>query len=297
MSFLGLGGLARRRVDQQGQAPPTAVSPGSSNVVRARLVIVSGAGVSGVFVYSGTPGLGNPPIVSITSASVDPFGNAVVPGLDVTQGDISGTTISGSVFEGTDFIVNSSGAFFYSGAPAANNLAVSIAGSSGTDGFGNDYPAGVASWDTTSDGFYVQLANQAGANAAVVFHNDASPFSVDPEVHGAGSSVAGSSLQVSSGESAVGSGSSVLCQDSTQAGRTNGLVTITSGGLSGPALLSSTPSFQGPLTLPLPHQTSSNANISGTAGSLSAADRTSLNGLINAVNTLQGNLQSAGLES
>jgi hypothetical protein len=174
---------------------------------------------------------------------------------------------------------------------------VSIAGSSGTDGFGNDYPAGVASWDTTSDGFYVQLANQAGANAAVVFHNDASPFSADPEVHGAGSSVAGSSLQVSSGESAVGSGSSVLCQDSTQAGRTNGLVTITSGGLSGPALLSSTPGFQGPLTLPLPHQTSSNANISGTAGSLSAADRTSLNGLINAVNTLQGNLQSAGLES
>ena len=298
MSFLGLGGLARRRVDQQGQAPPTAVSPGSSNVVRARLVIVSGAGVSGVFVYSGTPGLGNPPIVSITSASVDPFGNAVVPGLDVTQGDISGTTISGSVFEGTDFIVNSSGAFFYSGAPAANNLAVSIAGSSGTDGFGNDYPAGVASWDTTSDGFYVQLANQAGANAAVVFHNDASPFSQDPQVAGAGSAVAGSSVDLSSGASdATAEPSSVLCQDSVQAGRTNGLVTISSGGLSGPALLSSTDSFQGPLTLPLPHQTSSNANISGTAGSLSAADRTSLNGLINAVNTLQGNLQSAGLES
>ena len=140
-------------------------------------------------------------------------------------------------------------------------------------------------------------ANQAGANAAVVFHNDASPFSQDPQVAGAGSAVAGSSVDLSSGASdATAEPSSVLCQDSVQAGRTNGLVTISSGGLSGPALLSSTPSFQGPLTLPLPHQTSSNANISGTAGSLSAADRTSLNGLINAVNTLQGNLQSAGME-
>jgi len=288
VSFLGLGGLARRRVDQQGQAPPTAVSPGSSNVVRARLVVVSGAGVSGVFVYSGTPGLGNPPIVSITSASVDPFGNAVVPGLDVTQGDISGTTISGSVFEGTDFIVNSSGAFFYSGAPAANNLAVSIAGSSGTDGFGNDYPEGVASWDATSDGFYVQLAGQPSESASVVFHNEASPFSLDPEVHGAGSSVAGASLEVFSGESAGGVGSGVLCQDSTQAGRPNGLVTITSGGLSGPALLSSTDSFQGPLTLPLPHQTTSNAT---------AFNATNFANLVNAVNTLQTNLQASGLES
>ena len=296
MSFLGLGGLARRRVDQQGQAPPTAVSPGSSNVVRARLVIVSGAGVSGVFVYSGTPGLGNPPIVSITSASVDPFGNAVTPGLDVTQGVISGTTISASTFDGTDFIINSAGAFFYTGTPAANNLAVSIATAAGTDAFGNDYPAGLATWSST-DNFYVGLSNSTGANGAVLFHNDLLPFAADPQVQGAGTSAAGASLEMLSGQSGAGSAQSgVLCQDSTQAGRANGLVTVTSGGLSGPALLSSTPSFQGPLTLPLPHQTTSNANISGTAGSLSAADRTSLNGLINAVNTLQANLQSAGME-
>ena len=311
MSFLGLGGLARRRVDQQGQAPPAAVSPGSSNVVRARLVIVSGAGVSGVFVYSGTPGLGNPPIVSITSGSVDPFGNTVIPGLDVTQGSItgtaisgntisggtiSGTTITGTTFEGTDFIVNSAGAFFYFGTPAANNLAVSIAGAAGTDGFGNPYVSGVTTFNA-DDTFSVNLFNSSGANASVVFDCLIDPFQVNPALHGAGTGSSGSSLQITSGQSGAGSNvSSVICQDSTEAARTNGQVVINSGGLSGQALLSGN-TFQGPLDLPLPHQTTGNANIASGAGTLSAADRTSLNGLINAVNTLQGNLQSAGMES
>ena len=85
------GGLPQRRLDQQYNppAPPGPVG-GAAGIVRARLVIVSGAGVVGVFVYNGTPGPGNPPIVSITSASTDPFGNPVTPGIDITQGSISG---------------------------------------------------------------------------------------------------------------------------------------------------------------------------------------------------------------
>jgi hypothetical protein len=120
----GLGGLPARRPDQTRDYPPTGVQPGAGNVVRARLVIISGT-AGGLFVYNGTPALGNPPIVSATAASTDPYGNPVTPGLDVTQGSITGTLISasqidgtaitGSVFEGTDFTLNDDGLFIYSG--------------------------------------------------------------------------------------------------------------------------------------------------------------------------------------
>ena len=53
----GVGGLPPRRPDQQPVAPPTAVSPGSSNITRARLVIISGAS-DGLFVDDGTPAAG-----------------------------------------------------------------------------------------------------------------------------------------------------------------------------------------------------------------------------------------------
>lgn len=75
----GTGGLAPPRPDQQYPGSHGAViAPGSPSVVRARLVIVSGTGAnSGLFVYSGTPALGNPPIFWATSATADPFGNAI----------------------------------------------------------------------------------------------------------------------------------------------------------------------------------------------------------------------------
>jgi hypothetical protein len=46
-------------------------------------------------------------------------------------------------------IINSAGNFVYSGAPAAGNLAASLAPASGTDIFGNNYLAGVASYGTS----------------------------------------------------------------------------------------------------------------------------------------------------
>lgn len=42
-------------------------------------------------------------------------------------------------FDGTSYIMNAAGAFFYSGTPAAGNLIVAIAPASGTDAFGNAY--------------------------------------------------------------------------------------------------------------------------------------------------------------
>jgi hypothetical protein len=52
--------------------------------------------------------------------------------------EFNNLTIRGSFF-GVNFILNSSGAFFYSGAPAAGNLIISIAPAAGTDGFTNAY--------------------------------------------------------------------------------------------------------------------------------------------------------------
>ena len=160
------GGNPPMRPDQRIQTEhhTRSLPPGAQQgVIRANLIIVSGP-VAGVFVYNGTPGPGNPPIVSITSGSSDPFGNPVVPGLDVTEGSITGTTITGgtitgTTFDGTDFVINSSGAFFYSSTPANGNLIASIARVGGTDAHGNAYLAGFTSYNPTAGNIESQLAS------------------------------------------------------------------------------------------------------------------------------------------
>lgn len=57
--------------------------------------------------------------------------------------EFNNLTIRGT-FYGTDFIINTSGIFFYSGIPAAGNLIISIAGAAGTDAFTNTYPEGLS---------------------------------------------------------------------------------------------------------------------------------------------------------
>jgi hypothetical protein len=67
--------------------------------------------------------------------------------------EFNNMTIRG-VFNGTDFIINSTGEFFYSGTPANGNLLVAIASVAGVDSFGNSYHAGI---DTFSGGAEVLL--------------------------------------------------------------------------------------------------------------------------------------------
>jgi hypothetical protein len=89
----GTGGLPPRRIDQLRAQVPTGIQPGSaSNVVRARTIIVSGTG-EGVFVYTGRPALGNPPILSIVSpgTTADPYGNTVEAVL--TVGSLAGAHV------------------------------------------------------------------------------------------------------------------------------------------------------------------------------------------------------------
>lgn len=122
--------------DPYGNTLPSTTGVAASGTFQAGDTIITTAGI---FVYSGTPALGNL-IVSIASAAgSDSFGNAYPQGLKVTTGTISGTTISASTFSGTDFIINATGTFYYSGTPAAGNLVMSdVPGTvQVTDPFGN----------------------------------------------------------------------------------------------------------------------------------------------------------------
>jgi len=57
------------------------------------------------------------------------------------------------------------------------------------------------------------------------------------------------------------------------------------------------PTFLASISGPMPHQTTSNATISTTAGTFTNSERVAFNGLVNAVNNLQGNLQAANIEN
>lgn len=73
--------------------------------------------------------------------------------VEFNNGTFRGTVTAGT-FQGTDFVINSTGAFFYSGVPAAGNLIASIVpGGAGTDSFGNHYVQGYGSYDNTNSTF------------------------------------------------------------------------------------------------------------------------------------------------
>lgn len=78
-----------------------------TQIVIASQVIIIGPD-DGLFVYSGTPAAGNLIISAAAEAGTDPYGNAYPKGLFVAQG-----LIKGSVFEGSEFVLNQQGAFFY----------------------------------------------------------------------------------------------------------------------------------------------------------------------------------------
>jgi hypothetical protein len=129
-------GLVRPFGAPAGQQTSPGIQPGTNGILLARYVIVSGAG-DGVFVYSGTPGPGNPPIAWTGSGLVDPYGNV----LPATTG------VSGSgVFQAGDTRITPAGIFVYSAAPAAGNLIASVTNGAGTDPYGNAYVAGSVSY-------------------------------------------------------------------------------------------------------------------------------------------------------
>jgi len=130
--------------DPYGNAYPQGLNLGTGAITGIDFVVDGANG--GVFIYSGTPANGNLIGSWAGQAGTDAYGNTYPQGLNVTMGSISGTT-----FTGTDFIINSSGEFFYSGTPAAGNLVSSVAPAAGTDAFGNNFLAGPATYDNGSE--------------------------------------------------------------------------------------------------------------------------------------------------
>jgi hypothetical protein len=109
------------------------------------------------------------------AAGTDAFGNTYPQGLSVALGAIAGAAITGSSFSGTDFVLNASGLFMYSGTPAAGNLIISAAQAAGSDAFANAYNAGV--WTYGASGSAVGLV-PAGSNTAVALVPGVTPAAV-----------------------------------------------------------------------------------------------------------------------
>jgi hypothetical protein len=98
MTIPGLGGQTPQRPDQAYAGQQGAqVAPGSTNVVRARQVIVSGPG-EGVYTYSPSVGAGN--LIStagIATAGTDPFGNQYLAGNSSYGSGIASSVTAGGI--------------------------------------------------------------------------------------------------------------------------------------------------------------------------------------------------------
>jgi hypothetical protein len=115
------GGNPPMRPDQALQPLSRAgTGPAPQNqVFIGRLFVAFGTGTNtGIFFYNGTPALGNAPLLAITTATSDPYGNPV--------------TASAITDSGMPLLI-------YSGTAAAGDLITVVAPAPGTDVFGNKW--------------------------------------------------------------------------------------------------------------------------------------------------------------
>lgn len=148
--------------------------------------------------------------------------------------EFNNLTIRG-VFDGTDFEVNASGAFFYSGTPALGNLIVSLAPASGTDAHGNAYQSGLAVYTVIAGTTYAIQLGQATVNGSptpglFLDNQGASPPNQPPVYSFGNADSSGTGAVMYSGKALAGStASSIEAADSTLAGVAGGEVLITAG--------------------------------------------------------------------
>lgn len=102
------------------------------------------------------------------------------------------------VFNGSNYVINSSGLFFYSGTPALGNMSGSWAQTAGTDAFGNAYPAGIEIYSALGtillsaiDG----ILESTGSSGLQVITADGSIQFADPSGTGNGSLAIGNSIR------------------------------------------------------------------------------------------------------
>lgn len=128
---------------------PIGVQPGvQSAIILANQVIVFGAG-GGVFVYNGTPALGNPPIAWMASGTKDPYGNPLPN--SATMGIASSGT-----FAAGNQLITPAGIFTYPGTPGPGGLAQSVVPGAVpvTDPFGNAALPGFTTYQFSGGTWY-----------------------------------------------------------------------------------------------------------------------------------------------
>ena len=162
--------------------------------------INSAAGILGGMIADGTITGSNIAAGTITAGLL--AAGIVVAGI-VDATTINAATFTGSVFEGTDFIINTAGAFFYSPSIGPGNLAFSIAAAGGTDpNSGQTYDKGI--FAEGGDGKIGMGIATGGTpvlqlNAAGLIH-DTSPAVIFPLATNAGSANELQWLVMSSGK-------------------------------------------------------------------------------------------------
>ena len=157
-----------------GYVPPSlpGVAAGAfAGIFRGRQVVISGVGPgSGLFVYNGTPGPGNPPVFSVVAPGTtqDPFGNGISAIVEIGQQsgghwhwdssgnlDINNTSSALiATWRPTDQAL-----LIYQPGGGTGKLVTSVASVAGTDQFGNAYLAGVQVYG--AGGAYAQLVSGA----------------------------------------------------------------------------------------------------------------------------------------
>lgn len=181
---------------------------GFRNQIQSRVIIGGGAS-SGLFVYNGTPALGNSPQFAAvaTGVTADPFGNAIGTSKILVQANV--ITESGGIFRTAAAapLIQLDGphdALFIYDAAAA--LIATISPAAGNDGLGNTFRAGIGSYTAT------QIANLFSGGLAMALRG-ATPTVNDSTIQPAlnGSGIA---LGLSSGTIGTDAGSTLFLGDS-----------------------------------------------------------------------------------
>jgi hypothetical protein len=82
-------------------------------------------------------------LIAANTITAEEMAAGIIYGGIINGTIVDAATFIGSVFEGTDFLINSAGAFFYNAAPGLGNLLATITAQSGTDEVGNPFQAGI----------------------------------------------------------------------------------------------------------------------------------------------------------
>ena len=134
------------------------VQPGvTGQVILAQYVVVFGD-AGGIFIYSGTPAPGNPPVYSFANALTDPYGNSIFPG--IAAGAIGSNQV----------VIQTSGTAAAIYFPSSNNsyqdaqiLAVNVNGGAEFNFFGSQVSANP---DSKSDRTFIAFYDNDSGNGS-----------------------------------------------------------------------------------------------------------------------------------